>query len=93
MLAAYHASAYASRHFATVDLWKRYGARAHAWLGAHQTQALYLNAAAEIGTGFLLVIWVRGLRLRCVDSLAAVECNDRDRQIGTGLTVDLRVTV
>lgn len=59
VLAAYHVSSYANRQFAGLPLWQKYGTHMHQYLARHQTQALQINAAAEIGLGFLLIVWVR----------------------------------
>jgi hypothetical protein len=56
VLAVYHVFAYASKHFGRTALWQRFGVRAHAWLSAHMRDALMLNAYAEIGTGFFLIV-------------------------------------
>ncbi|KAL0051302.1 hypothetical protein WJX82_005382 [Trebouxia sp. C0006] len=56
VLAVYHAFAYCAKTFPNNTLWQNYGVRAHSFLAAHQRDALMYNAAAEIGTGFLLIV-------------------------------------
>lgn len=56
VLAAYHAAAYCAAHFSGHPLWQRHGARLHALMLAKQTDALQLNAFAEVATGLLLVL-------------------------------------
>ncbi|DBA71096.1 hypothetical protein WJX79_005075 [Trebouxia sp. C0005] len=56
ILAVYHAFAYCAKTFTSNALWQKYGVRAHSFLAAHQRDALMYNAAAEIGTGFLLTV-------------------------------------
>ncbi|KAK9832531.1 hypothetical protein WJX81_006381 [Elliptochloris bilobata] len=55
-LALYHAMAYAAGKLGHTAMWPRTGGRAHAWLLARQAKALEVNAFAEVGTGFLLVL-------------------------------------
>ncbi|KAG2454697.1 hypothetical protein HYH02_000534 [Chlamydomonas schloesseri] len=56
VLAAYHAAAYVAAHHSGHPLWQRYGARVHAVMLRRQADAVLLNAACEVATGFMLVL-------------------------------------
>ncbi|KAG2484807.1 hypothetical protein HYH03_016459 [Edaphochlamys debaryana] len=56
VLAAYHAAAWLAAHASGNPLWQKYGARIHTVMLRKQDDALFANAAMEIGALGLLVL-------------------------------------